>query len=161
MKILIIKKKITAYLHRDRSKLYITSHRDWTIILLVSFIAFVSVSVHGYYVYVDKFILGVKDVVVQEDVHTDSEIEIFKRELDKTLAYFENKKESHRDFLKDKRIFNSYLSTYEDIIENEEVATSSPEENIETEGVSLFDTFMRNVSDAASVWKAFFFDHGE
>jgi hypothetical protein len=155
---------LKGYTHRDRSKLYIQSSRDWTVILIVTFLLLGSVGFYNYHVFMTRYVRGADIIIEESGGEGDANLTRFKKELDDTLSYFEAKKEYHMQLLKEKKTFESFLSAPLDFsggVPEQEVSTSS-----DTVGSfdrkrgerGFFGAAMKNISNTASVWSSFFVD---
>lgn len=94
-----LKNIYSKYVHRDRSKLYLTPYREWGIILIFGVPLLIAVSMFGYYTYERYFVTGVEEVSPVAVTTKKSDIEILKKDLDDTLDYFKNKEEKHTNLL--------------------------------------------------------------
>ena len=99
------------YVHRDRSKLYITPYRDWGIILISSAFLFVAFSAFGYYAYDHYYVAGVESTAAVDAVQKHSDIDVLKKDLDSTFAYFNEKEKKHQTLLLEKRHFDTVVSS--------------------------------------------------
>ncbi len=106
-----IYKKIKRYRDRDRSKLYITSFREWNILLFINTVFILFVICFSYYafnvVYIDSF----KEEEVTLQTNMDPyDIKTFKTELSETIQRYEKKTQEYNDLLNEQPLFEDQIS---------------------------------------------------
>ncbi|MCK5095765.1 MAG: hypothetical protein KAR24_00210 [Candidatus Pacebacteria bacterium] len=157
MDILLLKKKIKYCCHRDRSKLYITPYREWTVILIGVFVSLVGVSVFGYHAFNKYYIHGADQVVSEGQTQEVLEVKALQSKLAETVVYFEKKEQEHAELLKEKRTFESILSTTTEsssMVPSEELSS----DEISVNAIQYIEKVVTRMSNEASVWKALFVD---
>lgn len=95
----LIKNKFDEIYHKDASKLKITPFRDWAIVFTSTFILLLIVFSFAGYVYVNLYIKnqsGVQTVEVKKTIPKGNDL---KSEFGETISVFEEKKQTHNDFL--------------------------------------------------------------
>ena len=157
MNILLLKEKIKYCCHRDKSKLYITPYREWTVILIGVFVSFIGVSVFGHHIFNKYYIHGADQVVSEGQAQEVLEIKALQGKLEETLVYFERKEQEHAELLKEKRTFESMLSTTTEsssMVPLEELSS----DEISVDAIQYIEKVVTRMSNEASVWKALFID---
>ena len=157
MNILLLKEKIKSCCHRDKSKLYITPYREWALILVGSLISLVGVSIFSYNIFDQHYVHGVDHVISEGQAQEVVEIQTLQNKLDEAVIYFEKREQAHTELLKEKRTFESMLSTT-----TESSSIDSQEEvfhdEISVDATQYIEDIVTKMSNEASVWKALFID---
>ena len=164
MNISKIYKKIKGYRDRDRSKLYITPLREWSIILFINTVLILFVICFSYYafnvVYIDSF---KEDATLQTNMDP-YDIEAFKIELSETIQYYEKKTQEHNDLLKEQLLFEDQMrvtgstTSSSDIHEIYNIGGDDVIPSTDEILPKIFNQVESKFFDTASVWKAFFVD---
>jgi hypothetical protein len=153
-----IQKKIEYYLHRDRSKLYITPYRSWGAMLVVLTLMLLAAFVFGYNAYVQYYIHGVEVEKSTEAAVEKSEIEVLKAEVDDALIYFLEKKKMH-EMLRENRI--DFYTATSGLQVSDEPAEDISDDEVSDEDVEMsarFDVVRDQVAQVGSVVRSFLID---
>ena len=169
MNILKSYEKIKAYRDRDRSKLYITPFREWSIILFLSTILIIGAVFFCYRAFNDIYMDSFKEDGIGQ-IETDPyKIEDIKVELSKTLQYYKEREREHNALLEKQPLFENKInnikpSDVSDLQDDEEKLKENTDVLVEPESpeeepiLEVFDHFQSDISNTASVLKAFFID---
>ena len=160
MNILKLYKKITGYRDRDRSKLYITPFREWSIVLFINII-FVFVFVFfSYYSFNDIYVNGFRNEVDDQVKIDPYKIKSLRTELSEMLQYYQEREYEHNILLEKQPLFENQINiasssdVYEVYnIEDDDGVASSTDEIL-----PKFNQIESRFLDTASVWKALFVD---
>ena len=161
--------KIKACRDRDRSKLYITPFREWNIILFLSTILIISTVFFCYRAFNDIYINSFKEENISQ-VETDPyKIEDIKFKLSKILQYYKERENEHNVLLEKQPLFENKVNIVkssdlsgsqdkEEKLEEDIDILTKPESSEGGSILEVFDHLQSNISNAASVLKAFFID---
>lgn len=152
MNIKDIQKRIQRYVHRDKSKLYITPYYSWAAMLTVWSLLLVGAFGFSYHVYMQYYIQGVEDVSNgQEDVAEKGDVELLRGNIEEILQYFDQKEEGHNELLKKQETFERVIEKDEEVLPSEEDDAGEKSNDTETnaETTSTFDVLQRQ---AASIF---------
>jgi len=156
-----IYKKIKRYRDRDRSKLYITPFREWSIILFINAVFVLLVICFSYYVFSIIYVGSFKEEVALQTNMDPYDIKAFKIELLETIQYYEKKTQEHNDLFNEQPLFEEQISITGSSSAYEIYDIGNDEEQPSSAGdilPKIFNQIKSNFSNTASVWKAFFVD---
>ena len=169
MKISKLYEKIKTHGDRDRSKLYITPFREWSIILFLSVVLVMGTVFFCYRAFNDIYINPLKEESVKQTETDPYKIEDLKIELSRTFQYYKDRECEHNVLLEKQPLFENKVN----IIKSSDI--SDPQDDIDAleddvdilsgsgslKGKSIlevFDHLRSNISNTASILKAFFID---
>ena len=168
-------KRIKSHNDRDRSKLYITPFREWSIMLFLSTIILIVVVFFCYRAFDDIYINSFEENGIVQMETDPYKIEDLKVELSKTLQYYKGLEDEHNALLGKQPLFENKINIVkssdvfvpqdsvegleEDKDDNMDVSTEGSESPLEEEPIlEVFDHIRSNISNTASVLKVFFID---
>lgn len=171
MKISKLYEKIKTHGDRDRSKLYITPFREWSIILFLSVVLVMGTVFFCYRAFNDIYINPLKEESVKQTETDPYKIEDLKIELSRTFQYYKDRECEHNVLLEKQPLFENKINIIkssdvfvpqdDEGLEDDNVGVSTKESESPSEEESIlevFDHIRSNISNTASVLKVFFVD---